>query len=253
MSAILGLIVLLLFIFVWCRPVLKRQKEVGGYIDKKTEGKALVLGLIPVSVVLLLCQIALGWIFKWLGMDNHEILMCFLKSFIMYGMIEEFTKYAFAHMVIKKFEKLKKIDIMLIFGFVGMGYEIMESIFVGDLFAMIARGVFVAHIMYQFVMGHFFYESIHAKNEGNDAGAKKNGIYALAIPILIHGFNDLFCELTPIFTDKLQGLNAEEITTAQAMPSLICVVAIILTNLFCLIWGLMLAKKDPGVETSLIG
>ena len=59
--------------------------------------------------------------------------------------------------------------------------------------------------------------------------------------------------LTPIFTDKLQGLNAEEITTAQAMPSLICIVAIILTNLFCLIWGLMLAKKDPGVETSLIG
>lgn len=109
MSAILGLIVLLLFIFVWCRPVLKRQKEVEGYIDKKTERKALILGLIPVTIVLLLCQIALGWIFKWLGIDNHEILKCFLKAFVLYGTIEEFTKYAFAHMVIKKFEKLKKI------------------------------------------------------------------------------------------------------------------------------------------------
>lgn len=37
------------------------------------------------------------------------------------------------------------------------------------------------------------------------------------------------------------------------MPALICLVAIILTNLFCLIWGLLLAKKEPDVEVSLIG
>ena len=251
MGAFLGLICLLIFIFVWLYPVLKRHKELGGYVDRKTEFTALLLGMIPATVVLLLCQFALGWIFKLVGISDKEILMCFLKSFVMYGIIEEVTKYGFSRLVIRKFERLKKIDIMLIFGFVGMGYEIAETMMNGNLIAGIGRGIFVAHIMYQFVMAHFFYESIRAKNAGDDAGAKKNMFFSLAIPALIHGINDLFCELAPIFMEKIAGIDAADLTVPQAMPLFSCFGIIIMTNVFCLVWGLKLAKKDPDTEVAL--
>ena len=253
MSALLGLILLLIFIFIWYRPVLKRHKETGGYVDRKTECKALFFGLVPAAIVLLLCEIAMGWIFKLTGASDHEVLMCFLKAFIMYGVIEEATKYGFARLALRKLERAKKIDIMIVFGFVGMGYEIAESMLIANPFAGIARGIFVAHIMYQLIMGHFFFESIRAKNLGDDAGAKKNMLYSLAIPMLIHGINDLFCELTTVFQERIPAAGSPDISASQYLPILVCAAAIIFTNVFCLVWGLKLAKKDPDVEVKLAG
>ena len=140
---------------------------------------------------------------------------------------------------------------MLVFGFVGMGYEIAESMLIADPLAGIARGIFVAHIMYQFVMGHFFFESIHAKNLGNDADAKKNMFYSLAIPMLIHGINDLFCELAGVFQERIPNTGSPDISAIQYLPAIVCVVMIIITNIFCLVWGLKLTKKDPDVEAIL--
>ncbi len=256
MSGLISLLFLLIFIFIWCYPVLKRQKKLGGYVDKKTEGKALLFGLIPTTAVLLLCQFALGWIFKLTGLNNYKVFICFLNAFLMYGMIEEATKYGFARLVLRKFERLKKIDIMIIFGFVGMGYEIAETLLIGGLFAGIGRGIFVAHIMYQFIMGHFFYESIHAKNRGDDKGAKKNMIFSLAIPMLLHGINDLFCELISVFTDMgrntgLPDVSAvSQILVSQGVSLIVCLAVLVFTNVFCLVWGLKLAKKDADVEVN---
>ena len=251
MSGLLGLICLLIFIFVWLNPVFKKHKELGGYVDSKTKIKSLILGLIPATVVLLLCEIALGWIFKLAGIDDKRVLMCFLKAFIMYAIIEEATKYGFSYLVLRKFDRLKKIDIMMIFGFVGMGYEIAETMLNNNLIAGIGRGIFVAHIMYQFIMGHFFYESIRAKNEGNDASAKRYMFFSFAIPAMIHGINDLFCELSEIFMEKISGIDPAKLSISLAMPSLVCFSVIIITNVFCLVWGLKLSKKDPDMEVNL--
>ena len=176
-----------------------------------------------------------------------------LKAFVMYGVIEELTKYLFARRVLKKYETLKKIDIMVIFGFVGMGYEIAESLFVGNPLAGVVRGIFVAHIMYQFIMAHFFYESIRAQNQGDEARAKKNRIFCLAIPILIHGINDCVCELMSVIVEANPSI-AESAMPSANMPKVvtisivICNVLLILINLSCLIWGLKLAKKDSETE-----
>ena len=59
-GGILGLVILLVFIYVWCNPVRKRQTELGGYADRKAEVRALVMGLIFATLVLLICQIVLG-------------------------------------------------------------------------------------------------------------------------------------------------------------------------------------------------
>jgi hypothetical protein len=238
--------ILLIFIFVWFYPVLKRHRQMEAYADKKTKLKALLFGLVPATVVLFSCQFALGWLFKLAGISDKGILICFLRGYIMYALIEELTKFGFAYLVIKKFEKLKKIDIMLIFGLVGMGYEITETLFVGNLFSGIGRGLFVAHIMYQLIMGHFFYESIHAKENGDDAGTKKNKILSLAIPMLLHGTNDLFCELAQLASEGLTVMG--ETDTPKAIMIFTCAVMIMVTNVFGLVWGLKLAKKDPEVE-----
>jgi hypothetical protein len=257
MSALLELIVLLIFIFIWFRPVLKRKKEAGGYVDRKTEVIALIFGLIPATLVLLLCQFALGWVFKLTGISDHRMLVGALKAFVMFGAIEELTKYAFARLALKKYETLKKIDIMVIFGLVGMGYEITESMMLGNVFAGIARGIFVAHIMYQFIMGHFFYESIRAKNQGNDAVARRNRIFCFAIPMLIHGFNDYVIDLISVIMGETENAGVSglasyaEMTNSQNIGIIVCVLVMILLNLFCLIWGLKLAKKDPEVEVTL--
>ncbi len=245
---LLGTIILLIFIFLWCNPVLKRHREMSGYIDRKTELKALLFGLFPATVVLLLCQFALGWLFKLARIDNNGILICFMRAFIMYGIVEEAVKYGFACLVVRRFERLKKIDIMLIFGFVGMGYEIAETLMIGNLIAGIGRGIFVAHIMYQFIMGHFFYESIHAKDMGDEAMSGKNMILSLAIPMLIHGINDLFCEISGIYIDKVSKSGWADAPKSLAAFILVCIAMIIFTNVFCLIWGLKLTQKDPDVE-----
>ena len=256
MAVLLELVLLLIFIFIWFRPVLKRQKEVGGYVDKKAKITALLLGLIPATIVLLLCEIGLGWVFKLSGISGHPILNAVLKAFVMYGVIEELTKYAFAKPVLKKYETLKRIDIMVIFGFVGMGYEIAESLFVGSPLAGAVRGIFVAHIMYQFIMGHFFYESIRAQNLGDEARAKRNWIFCLAIPILVHGVNDCVCEVMSVIVEGDPSI-AESAMPSANMPKgititiVICNVVLLLINLSCLIWGLKFAKKDPEVEVTL--
>ncbi len=256
MAVLLELVLLLIFIFIWFRPVLKRQKEVGGYVDKKAEITALLFGLIPATIMLLLCEIGLGWVFKLTGISDHRMLNAAMKAFVMYGVIEELTKYAFAHPVLKKYETLKRIDIMVIFGFVGMGYEIAESPILGNPFAGIVRGIFVAHIMYQFIMGHFFYESIRAQNLGNEALAKRNRIFCLAIPILVHGINDYICELVSVIMEANPSIAESAMSPANVPEELAiaiigCNVALFLINLSCLIWGLKLAKKDPEVEVTL--
>ncbi len=251
MGALLCLICLLIFIFVWFGPVLRRQKKLSDLVSRKTKWFALFLGLIPATVVLLLCQIGLGWLFKLTGLDQHKLLMCFLNAFVLYAVVEEFTKYGFARLAIRKFETLKKIDIMVLFGFVGMGYEIAETMFNANLVAGIGRGLFIAHIVYQLVMGHFFFESVRAKGAGNADGAKRNLILALLIPILLHGVNDLFCELMALHTAAIEGIPTAELSNAQAAPIFICSAGIIVTNVVALIWGLRLAKKEADVEVGL--
>ena len=123
MDHLIAIMILLIFIFVWFYPVLKRHRQMEGYADKKAKLKALLFGLVPATVVLFSCQFVLGWLIKLAGISDKGILICFLRGYIMYALIEELTKFGFAYLVLKKFEKLKKIDIMLIFGLVGMGYS----------------------------------------------------------------------------------------------------------------------------------
>lgn len=249
MTVIIVLLVLLISFLIWFRPVLKREKELEGYADSKTKIIAVVYGLIPAGIVLFLCQIALGSLFKLIGIQEGTILLSALRAFIMYGVIEEMTKYGFARLSFRKYEKLKKVDVMVIFGLVGMGYEITETLIIGNIFAGIIRSVFLAHVMYQFIMGHYFFESLYAKNNGDVAKARTKLFLALFVPIIIHGINDFLAELIS-FTIKMEDYSSSTIGTATLGMILINVILIIL-NGGCLIWGLKLTKIDSEKEITL--
>lgn len=137
---------------------------------------------------------------------------------------------------------------MLIFGAVGLGYEFTEALMFGNPFAAIARGLTIAHVMYQFIMGHFFFESILAKGEGRDADAKKYRIYSMLVPVIIHGINDFFCQIAGMYSGKTP---AADMSTASVILVGISLVLIIATNVFGLVWGLKLAKRTPEAEVSM--
>ena len=103
---------------------------------------------------------------------------------------------------------------MVIFGLVGMGYEITESMMLGNVFAGIARGIFVAHIMYQFIMGHYYVSDLISVIMGETENAGVSGLTSYA-----------------------------EMTNSQNIGIIVCVPVMILLNLFCLIWGLKLATN----------
>ena len=249
MIELIVLLVLLIAFLIWFRPVLKREKEHEGYADRKTRTIAFVYGLIPAAIVLLLCQFGLGALFKLAGIQEGTILLAALQAFIMYGVIEELTKYGFARLSFIKSKKLKKADIMVLFGLVGMGYEITETLITGNIIAGAIRGFFLAHVMYQFIMGHFYSESLYGGNNGDAAKAKRYLFLSFFVPIIIHGINDFLAELIT-FAGGMGDQTGETFGTGQIWMIVINVVLIIL-NGGCLIWGLKLTKKEPEKEITL--
>ena len=251
MSGLILLFVILIAVLLWFRPILKRHKEVGGYADKKAIIKAFVYGLLPATIVLLLCQIALGWLLKFIGIDKYPILKVFVQAILMYGCIEELTKYLFARLSMKGYEKFKKIDVMVLFGLVGMGYEVMETMFASNVVAGIIRGIFIAHIVYQLIMGHYYFESVYAKNNGDIERSKKYATYALLIPILIHSLNDIFAGLLGEYSETVDFSSINNVSYSTLIIFFGLNILLIVLNGVCLFWGLKLAKKDPEKEITL--
>ena len=71
----------------------------------------------------------------------------------------------------------RKIDYIVIFASVATGFELFESFYqMEDLISMIIRCVFATHIAMQIIMADFYYQ--------------KKTVFALLIPVLLHGFLD---------------------------------------------------------------
>ena len=235
MQSLLSLVVLLIFAAIWFLPIYKKQQAVSGVVTKKDLTKAFLYGLFPVTIVILLCEVVFGWILKFAGITEGMLSYAILESFIMFGLIEELVKYFFVKLLLKKKTSLCRSDIMVVFATVGLGYEVIEGFFFGNPIGSIIRGIFVAHMMYQLVMAHFYCESLKAKEAGDEKKAKRLAVYSIIVPFIVHGFNDLFCELT-----NFEGLNIDE-----SIRTIGCTLIIVLMQLFMAIIGFKLARKNP--------
>ena len=238
MGFLLAIIVVLIFAAIWYLPLVKKQQRLSGMVTKKDLRKAFLLGLIPATIVILIAEIALGWILKFAGLSDGTLLYNILMSFFVYGAIEEIVKYECARICLKSKAGLKRIDIMVLFAAVGIGYEVTESIFFGNVIASVLRGVFVAHMMYQLVMAHFYCESLKAKAAGNKKKAGNRMALAFLIPILVHGLNDFGCHMM-----SYQGSSMD-----SDMQTLICLAGVFVLQLVLAIVGIRLANKEPEYD-----
>ena len=238
MGFLLAIIVLMIFVAIWYLPLVRKQQRLSGNVTTKDLRKAFLLGLIPATIVILIMEIALGWILKFAGIGDGTLLYNILMSFFVYGAVEEIVKYECAKICLKGKIGLKRIDIMVLFAAVGIGYEVTESLFFGNVIASVLRGVFVAHMMYQLVMAHFYCESLKANAAGNSRKARNMMILAFLVTILIHGLNDFGCHMM-----SYQGSSMD-----SDMLTLICLAGVFILQLVLAIVGIRLANKEPEYD-----
>ena len=194
--------VLLICVVLWCIPLFKRLKKFGT-VSKKRLLMALFLGLVPGTVLILLIDNVGGLIIEMIGnlvlkLSGRDIafgdtlVYQFLLCFLIVALGEEGIKYLFGRVAVRKGETYNKLDYVALFGAVGLGYEISESVMYslggGGIMLGLLRGAFLTHAMWQFFMGAHYFESI--KN-----GSKKEKRSAFFVPYIIHAVNDFMLEV----------------------------------------------------------
>lgn len=177
---ILSTLLFLIFSLIWYCPIYKKQN--GTKLSKGTVLLALLLGAIPGMIIVLILQVLLTKLFA--TFDLPIIWKNFIEAFLVAGVIEELVKFTFAKIVIGKNKKYQEIDYILIFGAVGLGFGICESLMdMNNILTSIVRGVFAYHVIWQYIMGRHYYAY-------KKTGSKFQGFIALAFPIVLHGIND---------------------------------------------------------------
>ena len=230
----MGIILFFVFSLVWFLPVWFRQRKTG-LIKPATILIAIAMGVIPATIGLVSLQSLLSIVYKFFGIQEGTLLHNILQAFLSYAVVEEFVKFVCGRLVLGRQIKFKKIDCILLFGAVGLGYEIIETLMfsAGNSIDIYIRGIFIAHVMYQFIMASHYFEYRAAKQEGNTHKAKVQLFLAFFVPILLHGTNDL---LTTFFI-------LEETEKAQMTNGVINVMLIAL-NAAGLIAGMIRAYKS---------
>ena len=139
MQFLLSVIILFIFAAIWYLPIVKRQQAISGVISRKDLRKAFLIGLLPDAVIMFIAECIFGFILKFAHLTADMMIYQVLMAFVMYATIEELVKYFSAKFVLRKYTSLCRIDIMVVFAAVGLGYEVMESAFLGNMFASISR------------------------------------------------------------------------------------------------------------------
>lgn len=182
------LIIFLIFVFVWYFPVYCGQGKTER-LSHRTVPIAILTGMIPVFAVVLLIQIGLGRFYKLISVSG--MLYTALDAFVSAALVEEFVKFVAGYLIVRKTKPQRGVDYVLIFGAVGLGYEVTETLLQLDsVIAGIVRGVFALHIIWQFWMGLYYWKFRDAKRLSDSKSAVKNITLAFVVPIVLHGMND---------------------------------------------------------------
>lgn len=191
MMQILGIVIFFAFACIWYIPVYKRLNSEGN-LPKNRILKDILWGIGPAFFIAVAIQIILGWIFIWLGAARGSLLFHILNDIFAYALIEELVKGHVANRLFKKSGYSTKGECILIFGAVGLGFGIIESLLVvNDIFSAVVRGVFALHVFFQLFMGYYVFDALECRNSGDKAGYKKNMLIGMGVPILVHSIHDV--------------------------------------------------------------
>ena len=226
----------LFFIFslIWYLPFYFRQ----GKTDRlpfKYCLLAIFLGMIPVFIISVGCQVLWGFLGKWLGLTGWA--KNAFEAFFTAALTEELFKCAAALFVIKKAKPKRRIDYALLFGGVGLGFGLVEhTIDMTNVASAIFGSVLALHLFWQYFMGLEYYEY-----KKRAPGGKIHLVLALLVPFLLHGIND-FLAFTLSDITQLKDLD-----DLSAIMILAWVVWIILTLVFIIY---MLIRVNRAVKES---
>lgn len=179
-------ILLIILSLIWYFPVYRRQGEVDR-LPLRVCLKAIFVGMVPVFLCSILVQGLMGFIPGRNALPQLAKLA--VSAFIEAGLVEELAKFTGAYLILKKVQPTRKLDYVLIFGGVGLGFHLTESLMgtSGDGVLLTAvRAVLVLHLLWQYWMAMEYFEY----RKGVNAGDKRLLRRTLLFPILFHGLND---------------------------------------------------------------
>ncbi len=169
---------------LWYMPGIKLQGENAVLQKKDYMWGVLKAGLLTTCLLIMLTEIVWDMLFKFTGITGLPLEL--IGSFFRAALLEEALKYIGAIMCIDKFKPRRKIDFVMLFGLIGLVYNIFEKLFLGGA-ASIVGALVPMHLMWQFNQGAHYYEHKKAVLAGDKERAKKEKIGYLLVPFIFHG------------------------------------------------------------------
>ena len=177
---------------LWYMP-LYRKAAGPDRVGKKPLIIAFLIAFFVDFIVTFVIQNILGLIYRQVGIADESLAKHYLTSFISYALIEEAVKFFTGLILLKKFKIKGAKNYILVFGIIGIGFEIAETfLYVASsgMGAAIFRGIFALHVFFQIWMGIFVYRAHKCRELADDGAAKRNMTVAFVVPLLIHGIHD---------------------------------------------------------------
>lgn len=189
---VLAIVLAAVFAFLWFLP-LYRKAAGPDRVRTKPLVTAFLLAFFVTFAVGIAFQGLLGFIYRWAGVADESLVRHFLKAFISYALVEEAIKLLTGLIVLKVFKIRGAKNYILVFGMIGIGFELIETFLYtldAGILASIFRSIFALHIFCQIWMGIYVYRAHKCKELSDDGGAKRNMALAFFVPVLIHGIHD---------------------------------------------------------------
>lgn len=201
---ILGTLIVVVLSLCWYMPVYKKAAG-PDRVDKKTLRNTFFVGLVPTFIVAFFIQMGIAFIYNHVGLEEGSAVRVIITAFVSYALVEESAKMFFGSIMVKRLKEVNAKNYILVFGMIGIGFEIFESMMLvgmAGIIGAILRGVLALHVICQIWMGGYCYRAYKCKENADRAGYRKNMILALLIPVLVHGFHDS-CSAAGILTEGM--------------------------------------------------
>jgi RsiW-degrading membrane proteinase PrsW (M82 family) len=189
---IVAMILTAVLTFLWFMP-LYRKAAGPDRVGKKPLVTAFLLAFFIDFILAIILQGLLGWLYNSVGIVDGSIAKHFLRTIISFALVEETVKFITGLIVLKMFKIKGAKNYILVFGMVGMGFEIIESLLYvieAGIVGTIFRSIFALHVFCQVWMGIFIYRAHKCKELSDNSGAKRNMALAFCVPFLIHGIHN---------------------------------------------------------------
>ncbi len=201
---LLGTLIVLVLSLCWYLPVYKKAAG-PDRVDKKTLRNTFFVGLFPAFIVAFAIQMGLAYIYNHVGLEEGTVARTIITAFISYALVEECSKMFFGSIMVKRLKEVNAKNYILVFGMIGIGFEIFESMLLvasAGLIGAAFRGILALHVICQIWMGGYYYRAYRCRENADREGFRRNMILALLIPVLVHGFHDS-CGAAHILTEGM--------------------------------------------------